>query len=549
MARKTATARKTKNDRPDLKPLNIKQDLGGGRYAVSLDQLGIGKTNMRHGHQPDKALIASLKHHGQLHDLIVKTPATTAPWLWEIVDGGRRYVSAVEGVRTGELPADFLFRVRVEEGASKEQSVAANLHMAAHPLDVCEAILELAKTAEDEQAIAAHFGQSVQWVQQRALLAQLSESAKTAYRDGRMDLKVAQLMTRLPEKEQDRLAKGKNRIDDWQVRQTIERRSIPADLALFDWEKEYPADKIQRGLFEDIGTMLLDPPLFMELQEKAVERKIRELTDEGYNVERLKPDDYTTLGKYVEFTGKPKDEEKASLHIFVKKVRGVEYRFTVPMISRKEAGKVKKGAKGKADRTDEAPKPKKATDITPAQVEILRGHVWQKLRLDVMTGKAPEALVQFTIIDKLLEVATGNNGPDSRWEKLKKDYPGEFDGVAPLDDRADMGKLGRAEGSDYEGYEEFARLSPAKRQAMVLKAVAACLQVPWGSDEKSLRHQAQVFGAVKVTPGEKFFRRYRVDQLLDFLKRHDVKEFGTTKKRGELAGLCVGRPFELVPRK
>lgn len=537
MAKKSALAKKAAPE-IELKPLNISNDLGGGRLEVSLDQLGIGKANMRHSHVPDRALISSLQHHGQLHDLIVRSPVTAEPWTWEIVDGGRRYISAVAGVQCGALPENFLLKIRVDETAGKELSVAANLHMAAHPLDTCEAILELAKTEEDENAIATHFGQSVTWVKQRARLAELTDKAKEAYRAGRLDLEGAQLLTRLTPAQQDKLAKGKDRISNNEIVQTLRDSGVDCAVALFDWFNDYPGDKVQKSLFDDM-VILLDRQLFKQHQEKAIDARIRALCDEGYNVQRLKPDDYSSIGKYVEFTGKVTAENKPSLHyVFKPQHDGLTWQILGPLIDRKQAEKIKAGKKGSADKTDTPPVALKATQMSAAQVEILNAHVYKQHRLAIASGKADEAAWQWQAITVLLTVATGHNGPDTRWEKLKTEYPGEFDEVVPHDDRAELDKITKVERftDDAGEYAKFAKLPAKRRHEMLLQAVAASLFVPYGTLIKTVKKSLDQFGAKVPEPGEAFFKRYRTDQLLDYGKRSKMitDTHLASKKKGDL---------------
>ena len=516
----------------------VKLDVNGERLAVSADMLVLNGVNMRRDHVPDKALMASLDGHGQLHDLIVR-PAGEK---FEIVDGGRRYVSICELIKDEKLPGDFGIRVRVDAEASKEISVAANLHKAPHPLDVCEAIAELAKELDSEEQIAAHFGQTVQWVKQRAVLAGLSPEAKEAYRQDRMTLGVAQKMSRLTHKLQAAIckrAKG-GTIYDSEVSATLNGEAIDSAHALFDWKTLYPPEKVQPSLFDDI-VLLYDRQLFQKFQAEAVKKRCEALEAEGYNIVHIERDDYAASGKWVAFEGKITDEMKKSLSILVKPAfDGVRWDFTGPVISRKLAEATKK-KKGEADTTDKAPKALKASDLSSSQVEILRGHAFMELREKILSNdKETTPLVQWVIISLAVDrperfveraIADTHNGPTMRWEKLKKDYPGEFDAV-------DLDKA--TEELDRLTFEKFQKMPPAKREALVRQAVACCLFVTQSTDERLLKIQVQAIGSGKPRLGEAFFKRYRSDQLVDWLKKAGVpKAEFEGKNKTQLVALCL----------
>lgn len=502
---------------------------------IAFNHLQLDERNARKGHKPDPVLLANIAAHGLLMPLLVK-PADDG--MWSVVDGGRRYITIKDGIETGKLPpetfASVPARIVSDEKAALEVSMSANLHLAMHPLDVCETVLELAKTEDDEKAIAAHFGQTVQWVQQRAKLAQLTEKAKDAYRAGRMSLDTAQLMTRLPAKEQDRLCKGKGEIYRREVEVTLANKAVDASEALFDWKKEYPAEKVEYGLFDDI-VMLHDVSLFKEFQARWIAAKHKALQDEGYNVIAVKHDDYSTPGKYVKFTGKITDAIKPSLTILVQpKWNGLSFTISDPAIDKKKADGVKKSAKkGEADTTEKEPTPSKATELSNPQQDILRTHIVDRLQQRIMSGVAEseEEALFFTWLTISIAFKTkcglviggralDHNGPIDRANSMRTAYPGEFDTIVELERSAE-----KAEKLTFDAY---LAMEPEARSRLYRHAMAAMIMVPYGRAPRELAAEAMVAGS-EIRPKEAFFSRYKTDQLLDYLKRS-----GVTKSSGKM---------------
>lgn len=502
-----------------------------GLSDITFSKLVLDETNARKGHKPDPQLLANIAAHGLLMPLIVKHYDNDT---WAVVDGGRRYVTIKDGIERGVLPADewkfVACRVVSSDKAALEISMSANLHVAMHPLDVCETILELAKTAEDEKEIAAHFGQTVQWVQQRAKLAQLTDKARQAYRDGRMDLGTAQLMTRLTEKDQDRVCKGKGAIYANDVTQILSAKSIDASHAMFDWKKDYPPEKVQYGLFDDV-VLLLDLPLFKEKQAEAMAARHKELEAEGYTVKMLEAGDYSTAGKYVEFTGKLTDEVKKSLTILVKpNYTGFSFSISKPMIDKKKAESVKKSAKkGGTDTTEVAPTPAKATELSSAQQDILNQHILDALRTRILSGSEQVAFMQYMVVALAFNagtpflrggVAVSHNGPVDTAERARKAYENELSDLSAITEAAE-----KAEKLDFGSYME---LKPKEREKLYLCALASFLETRGVGDYKKLAEAVRVDGK-DVVPKKAFFNRYKTDQAFDYLKRS-----GVTKSSGKM---------------
>lgn len=508
------------------------------RLVIPVGELVLNDTNARKGHQPDPKLLASIQAHGLLQPLLVqKLETKKGEAKWEIVDGGRRFVTIMDGIKRGALvmPAISCRSVQSETEA-KELSVAANFHQAMHPMDLCEAILELAKTAEEEADIAKHFNMTILDVQKHSALAQLVPEMRQLFRDGMMDLKAAIAATRLSDEDQVKMAKQgrkQKELRDWDIRQIVEQRGVDAKLALFDWRKDYPAEKIQASLFDDVN-MLLDPALFMEMQDAALNARIAAYKEAGYSdVILLKADDYLTEGKYLQNTKPTKDKSKSV--VLVKMRRRFQIEFLEDMLSRKGAKvtQAKKGGKDKGEAVD-----LKANELNINQIRILAGMAMAALRKSIEDGKQNDMLMQYVVVTQQFDkkarwvagdaVGNYNWGSAGQWEKMKKDAPEDF---AKLPDKP----LGVKDGLTFA---EWQKMSPAQRQNLYRHAVASMI-IPINETEMGDLKAALKDLPLKVAdwcvPGINFLNKYRTDQLRDYLKKSGGSVPIDSKKSSALA--------------
>lgn len=509
------------------------------RLAIPVGELVLNDTNARKGHKPDPQLLASIQAHGLLQPLLVQAlEAKKGEAHWQVVDGGRRFVTIMDGIKRGvlEMPAISCRSVQSETQA-KELSVAANFHQAMHPMDLCEAILELAKTAEEETEIAKHFNMTVLEVQKHSALAQLVPEMRELFRDGIMDLKAAIAATRLSDEDQVKLAKrGRNQkaLQEWDIRQIVEQKGVDAKLALFDWRKDYPKEKVQASLFDDVN-LLLDPALFMEMQDIALQARIAAYKEAGYSdVIVLKSDDYMTEGKYLQ-NSKPTKDKSKSVVLVRSRNRGLKIEFLEDMLSRKGAKvtKARKGGKDAGEAVD-----LKASDLSPNQVRILAGMAMAALRKSIEDGKQNDVLMQYLVVTQQFSKQArwvagdiaGNYGYGStgQWAKLKKDAPEDF---GKLPDHP----LGVKDGLTFA---EWQKMEPAKRQNLYRHAVASMV-IPFNETEmgnlKAVLKDLPLKVADWCEPGLNFLSKYRTDQLLDYLKKSGGSTPIDSKKSSALA--------------
>ena len=498
-------------------------------FTVEIDKLGLDAVNARKGHKPDPELEASIRAHGLLHPLFVvpHEPTKDAKHLWSIVAGGRRYVTIREGIEKGRLTMPEIAVRQVQDGVSaKEISMAENIHQNMHPMDYAESILELAKTAEEEHTIAEHFNLTVKDVQKYAALGQLTDPVRECYRKGFIGYKEAALLTRLPEKDQNSIAKTcmKNKgINAWSIQQVIDKAGVDASLALFDI-KDYPVEKIQKSLFDDVN-LLLDRDLFGEMQDAALQKRIQAYKDAGYSDVIVVPknDGYLIANKYSKVPAE-KAKDKSKLVVLVRSTHvPFEIKFDEDMILTKTAKQLEKGKKGKTGTAE--PVALTAKDFSAKQVRILAGMAMNSLSQLVESGKAPETLTQYLVVTQMLDddamwvpgngVGSEFNGVVKAWNDLKKLAAEDFK-------KRPEKPLGVKPGLTYGAW---LKMPKKDRDELYAHAVASMI-IPTITTEfgdlKALVKDLPLKLEQWCNPGVDFLNGYRSDQLDDFFKKSKV---------------------------
>ena len=521
---------------------------------VPIGDLKITKTNARKDHTVDRALVASIANVGLLYPLIVDA---TEDGKWDVVDGAQRLLAIREGIKQDllhDVDWAFIECVPRSNGATDSEgleiSLHANLRTPMHPLDECEAILTLAKKGDDKEAIALRFGQDTKWLEQRVKLAQLVPEVKQAFREQRIGLGAAMVFTLGSADQQKAFLKRHKQLDVTvgQIHSAMTEKKIAAASANFDLAL-YPEKSIQRDLFapaEDplAGVWLLDGKKFAELQDAWAAEEIEKLKQLGYDrVEVLQRDDWQTLQKYVEFEGKVRTaEQRAKLVVFLKADHHGHIDVHLNMMLRKDVEKaaVKKAKNGAAtDSTEAEPKPMKCTEWSPAQQEIANALAASALHAAVVGGET--MLAQFLVVENQFGIgawteggqALKHNGTTDRWKRLNESYPDE--GIVKADELETLGLLKPA---DFN-FAVWKAMSKKARDHLFFWACASMIKPPY-PQQKIKANLPELAGLDWLVPGEDFFKRFRTDQLIDYLRRSGDKEAGKTeKKKGEHVNHCI----------
>lgn len=514
---------------------------------LPLNLLSITSTNARKDHLADTAMVASLKSQGLLYPLLVRGIGGSESY--DVVDGARRLTCILQGLESGELNIAQWAQVPciLSNGDTRssglEQSLHANLHMAMHPLDECEAILKLAEDEDDKAAIGLRFGQDEKWVDQRVKLANLIDEVKVDFRAGNISLSSAMAFTLGSPEQQKRFLKQhrKEGFVTSMVAAAMTEKAINATHINFDLA-EYPADKIQRDLFSQ-DVYLLDRKKVAELQDIWAQGEIERLKQLGYDEVRvLEDNDWQTLQSHVAVEGKIKPEARSKLKCFLKRDHYGYIKVYEGYANRKAVDKAKvKKDKHAADsvESDAAVKPLLCTELTTTQQEIVNALAASAVYSKIEGGD--ELLAQFMVVDQQFGAgvwteggqAYRHNGTIDRWSKLNTDYPAE-----QLIIGSEVEAIGQLEPKKLT-FEVWMGLSKGTRYQLFLKACASLVRAPYGQ-QKLKPGLTELKGSNWLVPGQDFFKRFRTDQLIDYKRRSAKGDTGAVpKKKGDHVADCV----------
>ena len=495
--------------------------------TIALTKLVINQNNPRLAHDTDKVMAHSIASVGLLYPLTVKR---IADGKFEVIDGARRFKAIEYAVKEKlidwtEVPAT----IRMDGGLeSLEVGIHANLHEKMHPLDEAEAIVKLSKMGRDKKAIALAFGRDERWADQRVALATLAPEVKKLFRDHKIGLDIAQAFTVGSHAQQKAVVKAEAYWNPAQVTKLLTAKMIDAAWAIFPLE-EWPGEKMERSLFED-QIWLTDIPLFLKKQGEAFAGLKTKYETAGYSATIIvAPDDWQTINAYVAVKGKMTDKDRAKLSVLIQLTTQGQVKVWENMVKRKDAGRVEQKINGPDVTAITEVKALKAKDLSGPQIAYVKQQAALALHRDVTRGTAGEVTMQYLVVASLLPGAAEEWVVDGRsyegWARIVEDTPDVADGYDPK--APEVKKL---------SFEAFRKLTPGERLKLYRQAVAALIAVSYGDNLKAYAGTLPVRGWLK--PGAGFFRKYRSDQLVDYLKKSGV-QIGDGLKKTELVERAV----------
>ena len=228
--------------------------------------------------QADAALVASIKAHGLLENLVV-TPRTKT--LFGVAAGARRLRALQELAKAGDIPKNHPVPCLViEPDAAAESSLAENaIRVAMHPADQVRAFRRLADEGATVEEIAARFGMGERTVQKRLRLGGLADEILDAYRAGELNFDTAQAFAITADADFQRTVfhslKERGRLYPHDVRHLLGQRLQRSDspVARFVGLDAYleAGGSFEDRLFEDDCLTILDPDLLAKLATARLE--------------------------------------------------------------------------------------------------------------------------------------------------------------------------------------------------------------------------------------------------------------------------------------
>ena len=302
---------------------------------IPLCQLALAPENVRKT-PPDEAadaqLIASIKSHGLLENLVVRAdePATDGAERFAVVAGGRRLAALIALVKEGWFNALHPVPCKIAaNGNAGELSLAENVvRIAMHPADQVVAFSQLAKSGATVAAIAARFGVTERLVEQRLRLGNAAPELLDAYRADEIDLETLKAFSVTTDHDRQRavweqVSGQGHRPSAWQVKRMLTEERVPAGspMARFVGVTAYEAagGPVLRDLFADEyehGVWLEDPALLIELAMKKLQAAADELSTRWKWAEAMADVDWSATARFGRIQpepAEPTDAEKAEI--------------------------------------------------------------------------------------------------------------------------------------------------------------------------------------------------------------------------------------------
>ncbi len=266
------------------------------RKTYALKDIAVAPENMRFGEPADDEvpqLAATIKAAGLLQPLTVR-PGRRREKPAMALDGRRRLLALEILLEGGEIDGDYPVEV-FEETDPARQAAAVLLTNTAVPVHVADVIVSIGKMLKAKltpPVIAGALGYAELDVRRLAALSALAPKAIQALRQGRINLKQAKLLARLPEaKVQTELAeialKGHG-FPEWRVNELLDEGGITARDRRFALvgPAAYAAagGRTVSDLFGERADVLLDAEILQSLWTARAETIAEALRDEGLEV-------------------------------------------------------------------------------------------------------------------------------------------------------------------------------------------------------------------------------------------------------------------------
>lgn len=247
------------------------------RLRVPLRDVDIAPENLRFGEPPDDDILLlaeTLFAAGQLEPLTVR-PGRRKERANMALDGRRRLLALLHLLESGRIDDGFLVDVVVETDSARQAAAVLLTNTAApvHVADVIAAIGRMLKGKLAVPGIAKALGYAEIDVKRLAALSALPPVALEALRRGRLNLRQARLLARLPDKaeqaEYAQMALDGHGFQDWRITEKLDEDQVTAGdarCALVGAERYAAAGgRTVVDLFGERAPVLLDPAILTDV--------------------------------------------------------------------------------------------------------------------------------------------------------------------------------------------------------------------------------------------------------------------------------------------
>lgn len=306
--------------------------------TIPLHMLTLSKLNVRKIEPTDEEvneLAENIYANGLLQNLIVIPErahgANGKPMegRYEVVGGGRRYraLDRLDSQERLSHPYDVACLITTEAEAIALSLTENQQREQLHPVDEALAFSELVARKFKKAAIAARFGVTPRYVDQRLKLASLPPALTRACQEGRMPLEILQAFTLtddLPKQLEvwDNISADIEEYDPADVRDMLTEQVRAEDdpIVKFVGISEYIAagGTFLADLFSDeedqCAKLLTDVKLLNKLAEKKLRKAAKQVQAEGWKWVKVEAGRTNMPDRFIrEFTRPYTDEERAEL--------------------------------------------------------------------------------------------------------------------------------------------------------------------------------------------------------------------------------------------
>lgn len=307
-------------------PLQISTDRDHVR--APLHDLDIAPENLRFSEPPDDdipALADTLFAAGQLQPLTVR-PGREDEAAYMALDGRRRLLALRLLVEQGRLADDVPVSVLVETDPARQAAAVVLTNTAApvHVADVIAAIGRMLKSRLKVATIAKALGYGELEIKRLAALSALPSAALEALKAGRLTLRQARLLARLPDAaDQADLAQAAldgYGFQDWRVTERLDAQQVtdrdPRCLLVGPSAYAAAGGRTEADLFGERPPVLLDPSILTTLwtaraRTLALVFEAEQLAVQVSAGADFQLDDDLESGRYVYGGGLPAEEMTA----------------------------------------------------------------------------------------------------------------------------------------------------------------------------------------------------------------------------------------------
>lgn len=409
---------------------------------VPLSDLGVAESNVRKtGGKDVSDLVASIQAHGLLQNLTVSPGVNGVKY--RVIAGGRRLRALQELAKSKTIPGDWPVPCNVvDEADAAEASLTENVSRSQmHPADEFDAFAKLANGPEKASAaeIAARFGKSERYVQQRLKLANVAPELLKQYRDGKATLEQMMALALTDDQAlQARIWKAARQ--DYNRRPDLLRRAITekemsasSTLAKFIGVDAYEqaGGQVRRDFFgNDEDAYLADPELAKRLALEKLERTAEKIRKEGWKwVETRLEFDYSERYSF----GTIYPERKGNKDVWTDKVKqkagaivtiahNGQAEIERGLVRPEDRRAAEKSGKGKVEGGRKAPKARKPGELTFASLQRLQAECGFIVAMHVASNpRIASALLAAELADK---VFFNEYGGPRRWVQIERKFSG-----------------------------------------------------------------------------------------------------------------------------